>query len=65
MGKVEFSGIGKQITMRADLSEFSSRDRLNLMQQLMSDFGLLDKLLADPAAKPALELINACIQENW
>ena len=65
MSKLEFSAIGKQLTMRADLSELSSRDRLNLMNQLMDDFGLLEKMWDDPECKPALILIHNCITVNW
>lgn len=63
--KPEFSSMGKQITMRADLSEFSSRDRVNLMRQLMEDFGLLEAMTSDRAYLPAMKLLDECIKNNW
>ena len=63
--KPEFSSIGKQITLRANLDDFSTRDRLILMQQLLTDFGIVDAMLDNPACKPALDIINETIQKNW
>lgn len=63
--KPEFSSMGKQITMRVDLSEFSSRDRVNLMRQLMEDFGLLYAMTSDRACLPAVKLLDECIKNNW
>lgn len=62
---IEYSSIGKQITMRADLDSFSSRDKVILFQQLMEDLGITQQLLGNENCKIALEIINQGISRNW
>ena len=65
MSKAEYSSIGQTITLRADLSAFSKRDKLQLMQQLMTEFGFTDILMSDAVYKPAVDCLTTIINDNW
>jgi hypothetical protein len=64
--KVEYGSIGKQITMRADLGELSSRDKLQLLTQLQSDLGITDRLLSElDRSNPFFTIWQEQYNKHW
>lgn len=41
---MEYSSIGRQITLKADLSSLSKRDKISLLCDLMRELGITEKI---------------------
>ncbi|USN16355.1 hypothetical protein PLUTO_00390 [Luteibacter phage vB_LflM-Pluto] len=62
-----FSTIGKQITIRADLSDFSGRDKANLLNTLMEEAGArgLVKGLSPEDQEKVSALLTTLVSNLW
>lgn len=52
---LHYSMIGRQFTMRADLSQLSGRDKCALLNDLLRDLDLMDKIAELPGVNEAFK----------
>jgi hypothetical protein len=66
MSQVTYNGIGKDIVIRADLSQLSGRDKSNLLAELMNEAGITIKAVdMCQSVEEVANLIGAGFRKLW
>jgi hypothetical protein len=58
---IEYNPIGRTITYKAQTSELSNRDKVNLFLDLMEDLGIKNLLLTNERCQEAIDVINKVV----